>query len=164
MANEIAATHFGNSRAAKASGESASYADKVKQNLEKLKNLNEQPKSPRKPLAYQRRGHTKSRTRSRSRSKSSYHKNYRSRHGSRVYYRRSRSRSRSRSQSASRRFVQAEIIFSQEIKQKSVLFIDGDHIAEVVLRIIIDDAIQLHPHHHLLHRQKSVFAFIYSIL
>lgn len=162
MANEIAATHFGNARAAKASGESASYADKVKQNLEKLKHLNDQPKSPRKPLAYQRRGHTKSRTRSRSRSKSSYHKNYRSRHGSRAHYR--RSRSRSRSQSASRRFVQAKLILLQEINQKSVLIIDGDHIVEVVLRIIIDDAIQHHLHRHLLPRQKSVFAYIYDIL
>lgn len=96
LGNEIAANHFAN--AAKKSGESASYADKVRQNLEKLKNLNDQPKSPRKPLAYQRHGHTKSRSRSRSKS---YHRNFRSRHSSRSRHRRSRSRTRSNS----RRFV-----------------------------------------------------------
>lgn len=80
--------------AAKLPGESVSYADKVKQNLEKLKHLNDQPKSPRKPLAYQRRGNV-SRSRSRSRSKSTYQKN-RSRNSSRSRYRRSRSLSSSR--------------------------------------------------------------------
>lgn len=86
LGSELVANRLAN--AAKMSAESVSYADKVKQNLEKLKHLNDHPKSPRKPLAYQRR--TKSR--SRSRSKSTYHKNYRSRNSSR--YRRSRSSSR----------------------------------------------------------------------
>lgn len=93
LGSELVANRIAN--AAKiATGESQSYADKVKQNLEKLRHLNDQPKSPRKPLAYQRREHTKSR--SRSRSKSSYHRNYRSTQSSRSRYRRSRSRSSSR--------------------------------------------------------------------
>lgn len=91
LGNEIAANRFANT--AKKSGEVVTYADKVKQNLEKLKNFNDEPKSARKPLAYQRRGYSKSRSRSRSRSKSSYHRNYRPRHTSRSRYRRSRSHS-----------------------------------------------------------------------
>lgn len=56
------------------------YADKVKQNLEKLKDL----KAPRKPLAYQRRGRSRNNSRSRSRSRtSSYRRKYRSRSRSR---------------------------------------------------------------------------------
>lgn len=113
LGDEIAANRFGNA-AKTITNESVSYADKVKQNLEKLKHLNDQPKSPRKPLAYQRR----SRSRSRSRSKS-YRKNYRdnrsNRHSTSRYRRhssRSRSsRSRSHSRSSSRRFVLAFITF-----------------------------------------------------
>ncbi|XP_031626700.1 CLK4-associating serine/arginine rich protein [Contarinia nasturtii] len=100
LGSELIANRSAN--AAKISGEAVSYADKVKQNLEKLKHLNDQPKSPRKPLAYQRRGHTKSRSRSRSHSKKSYHRNYR-RLSPRSRYRRSRSRSTSRRRGTHRR-------------------------------------------------------------
>lgn len=70
----------------KTSGEHMSYADKVKQNLDKLKHLNDkrnQSKSPRKPLAYQRREYSKSRSRSRGRASYSRRHNY----GGRTRYR-----------------------------------------------------------------------------
>lgn len=108
LGSELASTHFGN--AAKLSGESVSYADKVKQNLERLKHLNDQPKT-RKPLAYQRRGHSKSRTRSRSRDKSSYRRDSRvgnSRGNS------SKSHYRHRSRSTSRRFVFSNLIATNQ--------------------------------------------------
>lgn len=95
LGDEIAANRFGNAPPA---SQPLSYAEKVRQNLEKLKQMNELPKSPRKPLAYQRR----SRSRSRSRSKSSYRRHRSSRQSR--YRRRSRSRS-SRSRSSSRRLV-----------------------------------------------------------
>lgn len=125
----------------------------MKQNLEKLKHLNDQPKSPRKPLAYQKR----SRSRSRSRSKS-YRKNYRDNRSSRhstSRYRRHSSRSRSRSsRSSSRRFVIILIVLLKVLfvctyeRMKSLIFfyVDGEHLVEVDLGTIAD--VILHLHHH----------------
>lgn len=87
------------------SSQGISYADKVKQNLEKLKQLNNtrdrSSESPKKPLAYQRRDSSYSRSRSRSRSRTRRHSrsSYRKRSGRRRSYSRSRSRSRRRSTS-----------------------------------------------------------------
>lgn len=78
------------------SSQGVSYADKVKQNLEKLQQLNNSrarsSESPKKPLAYQRHG-SSSRSRSRSRTRRHSRSSYRSRNTRR---RISRSRSRSR--------------------------------------------------------------------
>lgn len=73
------------------SGQPISYADKVKQNLDKLKDISDHHSSARKPLAYQRHSSSYSRSRSRSRVSGS-RRSYRSKHSSR--HRRSRSMSK----------------------------------------------------------------------